>query len=641
MNSPLIFITSEIAQYLLFASVISTILVTMAWGIIKLGKIQAPVYHHMIWLCTLIAVLALPVMWLYGPKLPVAILPAQSHPDLTLTQQVKFQPVAVAEEESLLKIEASGPNAAISPSKLYLNQLRSIPINNTLAGLWCAGFIFMLIRLLIGWHQLARIVRSAEPVSNKIPFRNFFPNKLKLLLTSDIDSPVCCGLLRPVILLPKRMHDNDSLENLQMVLSHELAHIERRDFLVNIFQRLIEAVLFFHPLVWYASFQLTHTREQICDHHVIAKGASPGNYAQLLTRIVEQGFKKNNFHAVALFEGRLLLRVRSLFEHGNKIRLKTSRRETIAGAMILLLCMASGAIRLEAKSTINSDPESIQNQSPQSINIKKDSTGPISNNHQAESFKLQKEIPPKNGKRPKGNCSVSGKVVSAETGEPLGRATVMLFNIETSDVIHVEVAGDGNFLFKDIPNGQYGLHGGKTAGFQDSCYNPGNGNGQVPFFSLKDGEKRSGLILKLKPAYSLSGKVLGEDGQPIRDSRLGVLAWVKSDKQKENLNRYEIARQTLVSPDGSYQLAGLDNRPVYVMVIDFGSEEKDQPWAPCYFPGSASKEQAQMVSFNKDRSVENINIQLTKKGEFILKGDGADQKPGMPISKSASPEVPG
>jgi beta-lactamase regulating signal transducer with metallopeptidase domain len=634
MNNPLIFITSEIANYLLFASVISTILVTMAWGIIKLGKVQAPVYHHMIWLCTLIAVLALPVMWLYGPKLPVAILPARSHPDIALTQQTGFPPAAVAVEENLLKIEPAGTKTEYFSVKVYQNTLRSIPAKNMLACLWCAGFLFMLIRLLTGWHRLQCIVRSAEPVSNNIPFRNISPSKLKLLLTSSIDSPVCCGLLRPVIMLPKRMYDNDSLENLQMVLSHELAHVERRDSVVNIFQRLIEAVLFFHPLVWYASFQLTHNREQICDHHVIAKGASPGNYAQLLTRIVEQGFRKNSLHAVALFEGRLLLRVRSLLEHGNKIRLKTSRRETIAGAMILLLCIASGAIRLEAKPTLNSGSESIQSRSPQSTNTKKEPEKSITDNQVTTSIRPQNEIPAKTGRRQKGNCSVSGKVISAETGESLGNAKVILFNMETNNVIHVEVASDGSFTFSDIPNGQYGLRGGKTAGFQDACYNQESGNGQTPFFSLKEGEKRSGIILKLKPAYSFSGKILGEDGQPVRDSHLGVLAWVRSDKQDGNLNRFEIARQTLVSPDGSYLLAGLDNRPVYVMVIDFGSEEKEQPWAPCYFPGAASREQAQMVSFNKTKHIQNINIQLTKKGEFVLEGVGKDQKSDKAVSET-------
>jgi len=238
------------------------------------------------------------------------------------------------------------------------------------------------------------------------------------------------------------------------------------------------------------------------------------------------------------------------------------------------------------------------------------------------SFRPQKELQEKSGKRPKGSCLISGKIVSAETGEPLGCATALLVLIETKDSIAIEAASDGSFEFKDIPRGQYGLRAGKASGFQDACYAPDNSSAQSPFLSLNEGEKRSGVVLKLKPAYSISGKILGESDRPFKDSRLGVLAWVESNRQGGNLNRYEIVKQTLVRNDGSYTLTGLDNRPVFLMVIDFDSDEKEQPWSHCSYPGEVSKDQAQMVNFNKGKNIENVDIQQNQKGEFVIVDNG-------------------
>ena len=163
--------------------------------------------------------------------------------------------------------------------------------------------------------------------------------------------PICLGVLRPVILLPEEMYKNGKSDDLMMILRHELAHIERKDCIVNVFQRIIEAILFFHPMMWYASAQLTQQREILCDHHVISKGIAPTDYVELLTRVIEHDFGRNSLNAVALFEGRkLLLRTETLLGTGNKIQLKSSPVVIITSVIIISLFMVSGTIRLEAKS---------------------------------------------------------------------------------------------------------------------------------------------------------------------------------------------------------------------------------------------------------------------------------------------------
>ena len=74
------------------------------------------------------------------------------------------------------------------------------------------------------------------------------------------------------------------------------------------------------------------------------------------------------------------------------------------------------------------------------------------------------------------------------------------------------------FVFKDIPKGPFSLRSSHTAGYQDAVYNPDGKPGQFPPFSLKDGEQRSGIVLKAKQACRISGKILDENGKCRRTS---------------------------------------------------------------------------------------------------------------------------
>jgi beta-lactamase regulating signal transducer with metallopeptidase domain len=354
MNSTLMSFASGLTDYLLYASIIAAVLITIAWSVIKLGRVKAPVYNHMVWLCTLFAVLILPIVFLYAPKVAVPVLPAQPKTSVALTQGNNTYASSGLIEDRRLGIHPSGPSVNALPVESHKKLPALISVKNILACLWAVGFLFMLVRFLIDWYRVKRIMRLSEPLPGDLLPRDIFPTRLKLLLSAQIGGPLCLGIFRPVILLPKKMCSNGMSEDLMMVLGHELAHVERRDWLVNIFQRIIEAVLFFHPLIWYASAQLTHEREILCDHHVIAKGVAPTDYIEMLTKVLEQGFERNSLNAVALFEGRnLLSRVRTLLKAGNKIQLKASRTALIASIMIILLFMALGTIRLEAKSADN------------------------------------------------------------------------------------------------------------------------------------------------------------------------------------------------------------------------------------------------------------------------------------------------
>lgn len=348
MNNILNLFANGIVNYLLVGSVVAALLTLLAWGIIRVAKIRAPIYRHMLWLYLLMGIVVLPAIWLGGPKLTLAVLPAQVEPLKT--------EVLETDTGSAVKLVQNTPDENHLPGLTHTRMpvetnpaARAFPIRAVLAGVWLVGVVVVLARLAVGWYRLRRIRLSTEPVLQNERIANLDGQKLRILVTSRVRGPVCFGVLRPVILLPKEMYEKSTEEDLRMVLNHELAHIERRDCLTNLFQRIVEAAFFFHPLVLYASSQLTQQREQICDNYVLKKGVPVMDYIKLLSRIAEQGLEKTWFHAVALFEGRLAQRVRSLLDPKHNTQTKVSRRAAVVSAIAVLICLMFGAIRLEAK----------------------------------------------------------------------------------------------------------------------------------------------------------------------------------------------------------------------------------------------------------------------------------------------------
>ena len=97
--------------------------------------------------------------------------------------------------------------------------------------------------------------------------------------------PAVLGTIVPVVLLPLAVINEMPVAHLRMILAHELAHVRRHDYLVNLLQLLIEAVLFFNPAVWWLSRQVRIEREACCDAlAVVATGSGP-DYVRSLAEL--------------------------------------------------------------------------------------------------------------------------------------------------------------------------------------------------------------------------------------------------------------------------------------------------------------------------------------------------------------------
>ena len=137
---------------------------------------------------------------------------------------------------------------------------------------------------------------------------------VRLCLSDQVDSLVVLGWLRPVVLVPAAALLALSPEGLEAVLAHELAHVRRGDFLANVLQTFAEALLFYHPAVWWLSRRIRQEREHCCDDAAVWACGDPILYASALAGLEELRLQPTLVPdlAPAASGGRLMSRIQRL-----------------------------------------------------------------------------------------------------------------------------------------------------------------------------------------------------------------------------------------------------------------------------------------------------------------------------------------
>ncbi len=208
-------------------------------------------------------------------------------------------------DASIMEALKAGPTLSMNqPSLSAWDRVRSTALSAAplVAILYVMGVAIMLIKLVIG-VQVSRHLRTvSHPILQAPILARVAEQARKLSLQivpviaycEQVVVPVVIGLLRPMILIPTAMVSGLTIEQLEAVLTHELAHLRRRDHLMIVVQRVLEAVLFFHPVLWSLSRRIHDERETCCDDLVLAVGADRLFYAQSLLRVAELRLDANS-----------------------------------------------------------------------------------------------------------------------------------------------------------------------------------------------------------------------------------------------------------------------------------------------------------------------------------------------------------
>ncbi len=191
--------------------------------------------------------------------------------------------------------------------------------------------------------------------------------------------PMVIGLLKPVILLPVSAFTGLSPRQLESIIVHELAHIIRRDYLVNLLQSILEILFFYHPAVWWINGIIRTERENCCDDIAIEQTGDSVNYAKALAGIQEQLLLKENLAmAIAGHKNKLLKRIKRLL---NQPKMKTNFIEGFTASCIIFLGIFVIALNANAISEKSADKKSGKSENEISLTQNaevKDKSTPVS-----------------------------------------------------------------------------------------------------------------------------------------------------------------------------------------------------------------------------------------------------------------------
>jgi beta-lactamase regulating signal transducer with metallopeptidase domain len=178
---------------------------------------------------------------------------------------------------------------------------------------WAVIASLALVRVGFGFLQLVKLRRSCERIDPSGPhaglcnaFADFRPGRRVAICSSNrVRVPVAIGFLKPLIVIHAWALEELSPIELNAILLHEFAHLHRWDDWTNLAQRVVRALLFFHPAVWWIGTNLSLEREMACDEFVLAVTSDHRAYAKCLVSVAEKSFLRRGLDLAQAVVGRM------------------------------------------------------------------------------------------------------------------------------------------------------------------------------------------------------------------------------------------------------------------------------------------------------------------------------------------------
>jgi len=234
---------------------------------------------------------------------------------------------------------------------------------NTIVFIWLIGIMLYILKIVFGFLYVENIKRNSTPINDKTFIQLFeklcqrigILRCVKVLESMTVKVPMVMGHLKPVLLLPAGLLTGMPYNQIEAIMAHELAHIYRRDFLVNIIVVVIESLFFYHPAIWWITSAMDDEREKCCDDIAVKITGSKLIYAKALTSVIEKSIAKPQM-ALALSSNKqkLYLRISRLLKDNN---MKSNLREKMILPIALLLVIST----LAFASNVNKPNSTLQN----------------------------------------------------------------------------------------------------------------------------------------------------------------------------------------------------------------------------------------------------------------------------------------
>ena len=218
-------------------------------------------------------------------------------------------------------------------------------------GVWAFISFIFLIRVGRGWFALREIKRQSRPIQethqNRVEKWAETSQKMRsvhIAVSDTLQTPIAAGLTKPTILVPTRLLGELSDEELNQVMLHEMAHLQRWDDWTNMLQKLAQAIFFFHPAIFWLGRRLDDEREMACDDWVVSLTSQPRVYAASLAKLVALDLHTRQYHvaqAMTQKKNQLFERVQILLNRQRHVKATFATRSvfTTTGILLTVVCL--------------------------------------------------------------------------------------------------------------------------------------------------------------------------------------------------------------------------------------------------------------------------------------------------------------
>ncbi len=282
-------------------------------------------------------------LWIFEPNFTVNNFSENTTTDLSALMITANLPTAQ-------NLEISG----LLKAQIFLNTHLDLLVN-----IWVLGIIFLTLKLMGGFiyvqnlkvKQTYFLDNATEKIFKNLVKKVQIKQPVYLFESALAKTPMTIGHFEAVILLPMGLATGLSVKELEAVLAHELAHIYRADYLVNILQTLVEILFFFHPAIWYISAKIREERENCCDDLAMEMVGDKIHLAKALTNI--ELFRQRESLAMAFGGNKqnLLSRIQRI------LGVNSSKSKSYDGFLALILVIFASIFYLNTEKADAQQPQ--------------------------------------------------------------------------------------------------------------------------------------------------------------------------------------------------------------------------------------------------------------------------------------------
>ena len=237
---------------------------------------------------------------------------------------------------------------------------------------WACGTLTVGTYWTVRWLRIQAAVGKAKP----LPLDASIPVKS----SSTSIEPGVVGIFRPVLLLPEGICERLTSQQLQMILTHEMCHVRRRDNLTAAVHMLVEALFWFHPLVWWVGRRMIIEREKACDEAVLAAGGDREAYAEGLLKVCKFYLESPLRCTAGVAGADLKKRIELIMTPRVTQKLNAARKTLLAAAgtaAILAPIMMGSVLATTSRAEVQAHTEGLKGGAFQSVSIRASQSGSL------------------------------------------------------------------------------------------------------------------------------------------------------------------------------------------------------------------------------------------------------------------------